>query len=241
MSPPTITDAVTVSMPFAPPRQPASPAGHATAFDDASRRASGVIDLARQLSSVLANLRLRKTLEEQATHDPLTGAVNRRQLDIELKRTVQRNGRTGEPFAVLVVDVDHFKRINDVFGHERGDRVLAGLGSLLRRRLRSSDVLARVGGEEFVIVLRAVDRATSTGLAESFRAAVETAHLAGPEVTCTCSIGATHVARLDGDVEDLLRRADRALYAAKSAGRNRVVFDAEGTASAMVRTREWST
>jgi diguanylate cyclase (GGDEF)-like protein len=203
-------------------------AGNGGASEEAQRRAAGLSDLARQLSSVLANLRLRKTLEEQATHDPLTGAVNRRQLEAELKLTVHRHDKTGEPFAVLVVDVDHFKRINDAFGHERGDRVLAGLGTLLRKRLRASDVLARVGGEEFVVLLRAVDRATTEALAESFRGAVEAAQLAGNDVFCTCSIGAVHVARLNVGVDELLRRADRALYEAKATGRNRVVFGDSG-------------
>ncbi len=201
--------------------------------EEAQRRAANLSDLARQLSSVLANLRLRKTLEEQATHDPLTGAVNRRQLEAELKLTVHRHEKTAEPFAVLVIDVDHFKRINDAFGHERGDRVLSGLGTLLRKRLRSSDVLARVGGEEFVVLLRAVDRATTEALAESFRSAVESAQLAGNDVFCTCSLGAVHVARLDVGVDELLRRADRALYEAKAAGRNRVVFSDAGAPRAL--------
>lgn len=200
--------------------------------DEGARRAASVVDLARQLSGVLANLRLRRTLEEQATHDPLTGAVNRRQLDAELRRTAHRHGRTGEPFGLLAIDVDHFKRVNDRFGHERGDRVLAGLGALLRRRLRASDVLARIGGEEFVVVLRDVDRITTAALAESFRAAVEAGRLADDDVPCTCSIGALHVERLDVPLEKLLRRADRALYVAKASGRNRVVFDADDSGGA---------
>jgi diguanylate cyclase (GGDEF)-like protein len=187
-------------------------------------RIAAISDLARQLSGVLANLRLRTTLEEQATHDPLTGAVNRRRLDAELKLTVHRHEKTGMAFGVLAIDVDHFKRINDGHGHERGDRVLAGLGALLRRRLRQSDVLARIGGEEFIVLLRGVDRPTTAALAESVRAAIEEAHLAGEDVDCTCSIGAVHVERLTGEVDALLREADRALYAAKERGRNRVVL-----------------
>ena len=218
----------------APSASPSTgPAPRGDTAEEAQRRAASLSDLARQLSSVLANLRLRKTLEEQATHDPLTGAVNRRQLEAELKLTVHRHEKTAEPFAVLVVDVDHFKRINDAFGHERGDRVLSGLGTLLRKRLRASDVLARVGGEEFVVLLRAVDRATTETLAESFRAAVEAAQLAGSDVFCTCSIGAVHVARLEVGVDELLRRADRALYEAKATGRNRVVFSDAGAPRAL--------
>jgi diguanylate cyclase (GGDEF)-like protein len=204
--------------------------------EDRARRAAGLADLARQLSGVLANLRLRKTLVEQATHDPLTGAVNRRQLEAELKLTVHRHHKTGEPFAIVLVDVDHFKKINDQFGHERGDRVLAGLGMLLRKRLRASDILARVGGEEFVILLRAVDHATTAALAESIRVSVQDEKLGGDDVTCTCSLGVVHVARLELGVDELVRRADRALYEAKAAGRNRVVF-CDAQASRIVRQR----
>jgi diguanylate cyclase (GGDEF)-like protein len=188
------------------------------------RRISGLNEQARHFSSVLSNLRLRRTLEEQATRDPLTGAVNRRQLEHELKVTLHRHQKAGHPFALLVLDVDHFKQINDQHGHDRGDRVLAGLGALLRKRLRDSDVLARVGGEEFVVLLRGIDRANTARVAEFLREAIESARLAGPDTPCTCSIGALHVQRANASIEELLRRADRALYEAKSAGRNRVVF-----------------
>jgi diguanylate cyclase (GGDEF)-like protein/PAS domain S-box-containing protein len=196
-----------------------------------SRRISGLHEQARHFSSVLSNLRLRRTLEEQATRDPLTGAVNRRQLEHELKLTVHRHQKTGQPFALLVLDVDHFKHINDQHGHDRGDRVLAGLGALVRKRLRDSDVLARVGGEEFVVLLRAIDRPNSARVAEHLRESIEGARLAGNDLPCTCSIGALHVHRGGASIDELLRRADRALYEAKAAGRNRVVF-AEGDGGA---------
>jgi diguanylate cyclase (GGDEF)-like protein/PAS domain S-box-containing protein len=188
------------------------------------RRLSSLADQARQFSSVLANLRLRKTLEEQATRDPLTGAINRRQLDHELRITMHRHQKTKSPFALMVLDVDHFKRINDDFGHERGDRVLAGLGALLLKRLRTTDVVARVGGEEFVVLLREAAEQDALELANSLRESIEIAHLAGEGVPCTCSIGLVHVKELQAPLEDLLRLADQALYAAKAAGRNRVVF-----------------
>lgn len=188
------------------------------------RRLSSLSDQARRFSSVLANLRLKKILEEQATRDPLTGAINRRQLDHELRITLHRHQKTGAPFAVMLLDLDHFKHINDNFGHERGDQVLAGLGALLLKRLRTTDVVARVGGEEFLILLREAAPQDALDLAHALREAIETAHLAGENVACTCSIGLVHVKNLESPIEELLKLADDALYQAKTGGRNRVVF-----------------
>ena len=192
---------------------------------------AAVRDEARQLSAVLANLQLRHSLEEQALRDPLTGAVNRRQLERELRGVAHRLERGGTGFALLMLDVDHFKRINDRHGHETGDAVLAGLASLVHQRLRATDVLARVGGEEFMVVLRDVDREQAGQLAEALRAAVEGTALAGGALRCTASIGVTHVDQ-EGvalGVETHWRRADQALYAAKGSGRNRVCLWSEAT------------
>jgi diguanylate cyclase (GGDEF)-like protein/PAS domain S-box-containing protein len=181
---------------------------------------------ARQFSAVLANLQLRHTLEEQALRDPLTGAINRRQLERELRVAMHRVARGGAPCALLMLDVDHFKRINDVHGHETGDAVLTGLVALLRQRLRATDVLARVGGEEFMVVLRDVDRGVALQLAETLRAAVEGTWLVGGTLKCTCSIGGVHVDAAGAalGVEHHWRHADQALYEAKGTGRNRVCF-----------------
>jgi diguanylate cyclase (GGDEF)-like protein len=177
---------------------------------------------AQQFSGVLSTLRLRRTLEDQATRDPLTGAVNRRQLDLALQTTLRRHGETRSPFAVVALDVDHFKRINDTFGHERGDRVLSGLGTLLRESLRGSDVIARVGGEEFVLLLRDLDAAAAAARTESLRGEIEAAHLAGPDLACTVSFGLVPVGDETSTGDALLRGADHALYRAKEQGRNRV-------------------
>jgi diguanylate cyclase (GGDEF)-like protein/PAS domain S-box-containing protein len=193
----------------------------ADADDERARVLASLADQSRQFSSVLSNVRLRRQLEEQATRDPLTGAVNRRMLDQELRVTLARHAKTGTEFAIAIADVDHFKRINDTWGHDRGDQVLQGLARVLRARLRATDVLARIGGEEFVLVLRNVSAADALQCAEELCALVEQAELAGPERSCTCSIGLVHVAR-DGATDALLLRADRALYRAKAEGRNRV-------------------
>ena len=214
-------------------RLPAVLPGQGESEREQQRRSiNGLVNQARQFSNVLANLQLRRTLEEQATQDPLTGAVNRRQLERELRMTVSRHQKIGSRFAVLMVDVDHFKSINDQFGHDRGDRVLTGLGAILRKRLRTSDVLARVGGEEFVIVLRDIEAHDAATVAESLRAVIEGADLVGEGRPCTCSIGLVHVDQLTSTTEDLLRAADRALYVAKSTGRNRVVVGTVGAAEA---------
>lgn len=186
---------------------------------------------ARQFSAVLANLQLRHTLEEQALRDPLTGAINRRQLERELKVAMHRLERGGGAFALLMLDLDHFKRINDVHGHETGDAVLSELAVLVRQRLRATDVLARVGGEEFMVVLRSVERGVAEQFAEKLRAAVEGTWLAGGTLRCTASIGLAHVDH-EGvalGIETHWRRADQALYAAKGGGRNRVCVWSEAT------------
>ena len=189
-----------------------------------------LLDKVRQLSNVMANIRLHQTLEHQAMRDPLTGAINRRRFDGELRQALLACQRREEPFALLLLDIDHFKAINDRFGHERGDEVLVGVSRVVRQRLRASDVFARLGGEEFAVLLPRVDAAAAAALAEALRAGIAAAALAGDDVPCTCSIGALHVASAVVPAEDLLRRADRALYAAKAGGRDRVVF---GDAQAM--------
>jgi diguanylate cyclase (GGDEF)-like protein len=186
------------------------------------RRVAELASQAQQFSGVLSTLRLRRTLEDQATRDPLTGAVNRRQLDLALQTTLRRHSETRSPFAVVALDVDHFKRINDTFGHERGDRVLSGLGTLLRESLRGSDVIARVGGEEFVLLLRDLDAAAAAARTEALRGEIEAAHLAGPDLPCTVSFGIVPVTEEPSTGDALLRGADQALYRAKAQGRNRV-------------------
>ncbi|MFM1886485.1 MAG: hypothetical protein RL026_1642 [Pseudomonadota bacterium] len=187
------------------------------------RQLAGLQDQARQFSRVLFNQRLRLTLEQQATQDPLTGAANRRQLEVDLRLAVRHLEHGNGAFALLMLDVDHFKYINDALGHERGDLVLAGLVRLLKEKLRTTDLVARLGGEEFVVLLRDVDAGNAVRLAEKLRADIQNAQLAGDGATCTCSIGVLHVSQ-PGVVPDLLlRAADDAMYSAKASGRNTVV------------------
>jgi len=164
-------------------------------------------------------------MKRLATVDPLTGAYNRRQGDTLLRAEFIRRGRYRRPFAVLMLDVDHFKAVNDRFGHSTGDAVLRELVQTCLKVLRSIDMVARWGGEEFLIVLPEIDAANAMSTAERLRAAVEATEVAAPggvTIRFTVSIG---VAEPESESPDeLLSRADVALYAAKTGGRNRVIL-----------------
>jgi diguanylate cyclase (GGDEF)-like protein len=172
---------------------------------------------------LMVNERLRSELTRRATLDPLTLTYNRRTLAELAARALAQARRQGSGFGVLLLDVDHFKRINDTLGHGAGDEALQQLVGILRTGMRAEDTLGRMGGEEFIVLLPHVDAQQAQAAAERLRAAVEGARpvLAGTPWSMTVSIGVA--ARTDGeDFDTLLRRADTAMYAAKHAGRNRV-------------------
>lgn len=163
----------------------------------------------------------------RATTDPLTLALNRHGFEQRWARLLAGGNPVPEhTLALLVLDIDHFKRINDSCGHDAGDRVLRELASLLRRQLRSSDWLARWGGEEFVVLLPSVQTGHVASLAENLRRAVEAhAFEPGVPVPVTVSVGVA-LRGVDERFEALFKRADEALYEAKRGGRNRVVIAA---------------
>jgi len=169
---------------------------------------------------------VRENLEEQrqkALIDPLTGLPNRAAWTERLEHEVTQWPRHGNSLLLAMLDLDHFKRINDNYGHLAGDRVLKIIATVLRKRLRGSDFIARFGGEEFVLLVPDTPLASGAKLAEGLRAAIEACpfHFKGEPVTITVSVGMT--AFKAGEHSDLvLKRADQALYRAKSAGRNRV-------------------
>ncbi|BBP62525.1 GGDEF domain-containing protein [Pseudomonas sp. Cab53] len=169
---------------------------------------------------------VRENLEEQrlkALIDPLTGLPNRAAWSERLEKEVAEWQQHGNSLLLAMLDLDHFKRINDNYGHLAGDRVLKLIASVLRKRLRSSDFIARFGGEEFVLLVPDTPLTAGTQLAEALRAAIEACpfHFKGEPVTVTVSMGLT--AFKPGEHSDsVLKRADQALYRAKSAGRNRV-------------------
>jgi diguanylate cyclase (GGDEF)-like protein len=159
-----------------------------------------------------------------AITDPLTGAFNRRHMDGRLAEAIQIAGRSGRPVSALMIDIDHFKRINDEHGHEAGDGVLQGLVALVKERSRQIDLMFRMGGEEFVLLLPATGEAEAARLAEELRAAIAGAPLLGGRPV-TVSIGVAAL-RADDTRESWIKRADDAMYKAKEAGRNRVARSA---------------
>lgn len=165
-------------------------------------------------------------LEQIALADPLTGLGNRRYLMAELAGRHQDFMEHGWRFGVLFADIDHFKRINDEYGHDVGDEGLKMVARTLSYALRDGEPLARYGGEEFVILLPHADAGTLSRKAEMLRGLVESSRLVvcRRPISLTISIGATVVTPGD-DPETLLRRADALLYEAKSTGRNRVITD----------------
>jgi diguanylate cyclase (GGDEF)-like protein len=166
-------------------------------------------------------------IEEASLTDPLTGLRNRRYLEQAIAADVDLAARGHGDLIVLLVDLDHFKSVNDTHGHAAGDAVLAALGHLLRETFRASDHVVRWGGEEFLIVVRFTDRSHAPDLAEKLRAAVEAHPFTLPDGTVlqrTCSIGYAVWPSPDAAAfERVVDRADAALYAAKRAGRNAAV------------------
>jgi diguanylate cyclase (GGDEF)-like protein/PAS domain S-box-containing protein len=165
-------------------------------------------------------------LARLAATDPLTGLVNRRQADALFGRELARCRRHPSPLSLIMLDIDHFKAVNDTHGHKVGDAVLMQLAGRLKTRLRATDVVARYGGEEFLLILPDTDRAGAKALAETLRQGIEDAPLECGDlrISLTVSMGVTTLPAGQGLAADvLLRRSDEALYAAKRAGRNRAV------------------
>lgn len=193
-----------------------------------------------QLALALANLRLQETLRTQSIRDPLTGLFNRRYLEVSIERELLRAARRALPLAVLMLDVDHFKRFNDSYGHEAGDALLAQFAETVRNTVRSEDIACRYGGEEFTVVLLEADAASALQRADAIRTAVadmSVAHHGQQLAHVTVSIGVAVYPRDGRERDELLRRADAAMYAAKKAGRNRVIAaDALGTGAALGAT-----
>jgi diguanylate cyclase (GGDEF)-like protein len=163
---------------------------------------------------------LKEALVLQANTDPLTGIFNRRHMTSSLEFVVEQGRRRVPNNALLVLDIDHFKMINDLFGHGNGDEVLRGLVRVLSERKRKADLMFRAGGEEFVILLIEADETTAIEVANEMRRRIEEANLL-PGHRVTASVGVAGQ-RAGESVDDWLRRADAALYRAKDAGRNRV-------------------
>ncbi|MFN3580312.1 MAG: GGDEF domain-containing protein [Pseudomonas sp.] len=164
-------------------------------------------------------------LKLQATTDPLTGLFNRRQYEMLFRREQERVRRHGCELSLCVVDLDHFKQINDQYGHDLGDQVLRQVAKLFVDTLRHSDIVGRFGGEEFILLLP--DTALESALLVIGRLREklqeEVVESEGEQVSLTATFAVTQVTNEDVTIEDVIRRADKALYQGKAAGRNRVM------------------
>lgn len=197
-------------------------------------RATRAVAYIYLVNAAFSVLRGAAALADQASRDPLTGALNRRAFSQQADREIAHARRTGRPLAVMMVDLDHFKRINDLLGHATGDDILCRFVAVAGRVLRTEDVFARFGGEEFVALLPDTDGGQALAAAERLRAAFveDCAPLfQPPPFAFTASIGIAEMSPGE-DFADALRRADSALYGAKEAGRNRCAL-ASGRAAAV--------
>ena len=167
-----------------------------------------------------ASLEERRLAMFDAAHDPLTQMLNRRAFFQEGLALLERCKRQKRELAVLMIDLDHFKRVNDVWGHEAGDMVLMKVAECCRKICRHTDIQGRIGGEEFVLLLDDADPQQAFAVAERLRLAVEEVIIPGSNEHISTSIGLSHLLEAEDDLEDLLRQADLSLYQAKQAGRN---------------------
>jgi diguanylate cyclase (GGDEF)-like protein len=195
------------------------------------RAGQRIVELQQQLIDA------REALRVQATRDPLTGLFNRWAINDWLDSCLALCERDGRPMGVLVLDLDHFKNINDNFGHPAGDAVLAEVSSRLRSQLRRSDGVGRYGGEEFLVVLPGCDEKLTLMAAERLRACLADAPVVCRDavISVTCSAGAAvWTASNPKDPETLIREADQALYRSKAGGRDQVTpsWDPDDTARA---------
>jgi diguanylate cyclase (GGDEF)-like protein len=185
-----------------------------------------VVTVAEHLALALANLRLRETLRTQSIRDPLTGLFNRRYMEESLDREFRRAERRGNGVGVLMLDLDHFNRFNNTFGHQAGDDLLQAFGEMISQHVRAEDIACRYGGEEFVLILPEATREVVEQRAEVLRTEVRELRVQSRGQSLgavTVSIGVAVYPDHGRTVEDVIRAADLALYEAKNLGRDRVV------------------
>jgi diguanylate cyclase (GGDEF)-like protein len=204
---------------------------HGRGFDPETRKLAEWV--AAQAGIALENARLHEEVRRQATTDELTNLVNRRRFIEALETELERAKMFDSPVSVVLADLDDFKRINDDYGHHAGDRALTAFGQLLREQVRDFDVAARLGGEEFAILLPQTTAAAAAIVAARMRDAlaaspIEVSENAAVKLSASFGIAESHP---DQSTDELLRRADDALYAAKRGGKNRYVIDATADVS----------
>lgn len=191
--------------------------------DTALELSNELADMGRELLSAHRKLQQREAeIRRLSLTDSLTGLANRRRLDEALATEIERARRYGSRLAFVLLDIDHFKRVNDEYGHGVGDAVIRAVADTLQSQVRESDVAARWGGEEFAVLLPETGAEAAAACAERIRAALERAQVPPVAWTLSASLGVAELAPGE-DPHSLVKRADDALYRAKDAGRNRVV------------------
>ncbi|MDX6692183.1 MAG: hypothetical protein QOG15_3640 [Solirubrobacteraceae bacterium] len=194
------------------------------------READGTpLNFLDQIQDITERRRFESELRHLAEHDPLTGLLNRRRLEQELDRHVAEIARYGPRGALLILDLDHFKQVNDAHGHNAGDELIVSVAALLRERLRESDIIARLGGDEFAVLLPYGDADDAELVADALAGAVREFAAAGDVGAPTSVTTSVGVAPFEGDETsgaEVLIKGDVAMYQAKAAGRNRVVVAA---------------
>ena len=178
-----------------------------------------------QMASTLKHFQRFSSVRNMATYDTLTSLYNRRYFDERLNLEAQKAFRSGTPLSLIMVDIDHFKKVNDTFGHTEGDKALREISYLLRTSVRKKDVVARYGGEEFVLILPEAGVEESLAIAERIRRTIEKTifEVGAVQLKLTVSLGISHFPDdRPGSKEELVRMADLALYDAKRGGRNQV-------------------
>ncbi|MCK6439947.1 MAG: GGDEF domain-containing protein, partial [Planctomycetes bacterium] len=205
------------------------------ATDDPVRRgAENVIKaIADFIGGQIANIKLREKIQLQAVEDKLTGLFNRRHFDEKIEGEFKRAARYNRSLALIVLDIDHFKKVNDVHGHAQGDTVLSAIGKLMGGSFRDLDTVCRTGGEEFAILMPETSTEAAVAKADQLRKAVEALqidmgaskvpHKDGDTMHVTISLGVASVSPAIESADHLYQEADRVLYVAKESGRNRVV------------------
>jgi diguanylate cyclase (GGDEF)-like protein len=191
------------------------------AFGDSVRPTLEV--LASHLAVSLSNARMVQKLETMATTDGLTGLLNKRAMLEAATQKIAAAGRFERPLSVLIADIDHFKKVNDTYGHDVGDLVIRTLADILKRQKRTTDVVARFGGEEFVVLCEQTDEKGALLLAERIREELEKTSCRAAQglVSVTCSVGIATLPAAGRDWDSLFKAADEALYVSKRSGRNR--------------------
>jgi diguanylate cyclase (GGDEF)-like protein len=205
---------------------------HAVPYAEAEQQR--IQDSVGQAAPVLANLRNLAVAEIRAATDGLTGLPNKRAVTDAMKRLFAQASTTASPLGLLLIDLDHFKQINDEWGHPVGDQVLANVGAVLRSVLRARDFAGRNGGEEFAVLLPDTGIPAALEIAERIRAAVAEIALPGADVSVTASLGVVGFPDHATTLDRLERLADAALYTAKRGGRNRVELADPASADPLV-------